>query len=301
MALCFRVHEHLPLTPIMSSTGPKLILSVKGAHSDSRHALARCTLCGKPETQAHINTTCTHPALQDLRQLHRRRIELNFLALRYAALTLIQQWTRTLLTYMEQHIWEDTELVCDLWNGRWSHHAFSIILGDKGQEIVSRKTFIGGIRKLTTITKLLQTAQRELYSTRRLILKAEQNQLPIISISRRRKRYRSSRSLTLPEVWNLPYTRPNVTQKHPTPSTEDLSPRIPHPAPGPPRRSSFSHRPSSPIDTATQTLLSAKGSSHNPTQILQIELSLIAASQLLPIERMVRYACLFLAQSIGVS
>ncbi len=65
--------------------------------------------------------------------------------------------------------------------------------------------------------------------------------------------------------------------------------------------SSFPHRPSSPIDAATQTVLSARGSSHNPTQNLQIELSLIAASQLLPIERIVRYACLFLAQSIGVS
>jgi hypothetical protein len=206
----------------------------KDAHFYSRHALARCILCGKTETQANINTTCTHPSLQDLRQLHRRRIELYFLALLYTALSPSQQWPRNLLTYMEEHIWEDTELAGDLWNGRWSQQALNIILGDKGQEIVSRKAFIGGICKLTTIKKLLQTAQRELYSIWRLILKTEQNQLQLISISRRRKRYRSSRSLTLPEIWNLPYARPNVTPKHPIPSTEDLS--IPHPAPGPLRR-----------------------------------------------------------------
>jgi hypothetical protein len=49
---------------------------------DTRTAASKCLLCGKIETQAQINTICSHPALLDLRHLHRRQIDLYLLALR---------------------------------------------------------------------------------------------------------------------------------------------------------------------------------------------------------------------------
>lgn len=48
----------------------------KGVRVNSRRNAARCTLFGRTETQAHINTTCLHPSLQEFRMLHRRLIEL---------------------------------------------------------------------------------------------------------------------------------------------------------------------------------------------------------------------------------
>jgi hypothetical protein len=49
---------------------------------DSREAAAKCVLCGKTEMQGHIHTTCSHPALMDLRHLHQRKIDLYLLAVR---------------------------------------------------------------------------------------------------------------------------------------------------------------------------------------------------------------------------
>jgi hypothetical protein len=49
---------------------------------DTQTAESKCLLCGKTEIQAHINTICSHPALLDLRHLHRREIDLYLLALR---------------------------------------------------------------------------------------------------------------------------------------------------------------------------------------------------------------------------
>lgn len=54
----------------------------KGAPLDSRETAAKCVLCGKPETQAQNNTSCSHPALMDLRHLHQRQIDLYLLAVR---------------------------------------------------------------------------------------------------------------------------------------------------------------------------------------------------------------------------
>jgi hypothetical protein len=61
---------------------------------ESRAAAATCTLCGKTETQAHINTTCSHPTLMDLRFLHRKQIDLFLLALRCTSLFPKHQWIR---------------------------------------------------------------------------------------------------------------------------------------------------------------------------------------------------------------
>ncbi len=98
-------------------------------------------------------------------------------------------------------MWEDSELACDIWNDRWSTKAFTTIFGDKGKEILSRKAFTGCVvRKLAAIMEPMQTAQREVYSVRRIILFVEKNGIPMTSISRCRKRFRSCPSLILPEA-----------------------------------------------------------------------------------------------------
>jgi hypothetical protein len=90
----------------------------KGAPLDSREAVAKCVLCGKTETQAHINTTCSHPALMDRHHLHRRQIDLYLLAVRCTPLPPQHQWIRPISAFVQSHLWEDTELAGDIWNGR---------------------------------------------------------------------------------------------------------------------------------------------------------------------------------------
>jgi hypothetical protein len=82
----------------------------KGLPMDTRTAASKCLLCGKIETQAHINTTRSHPALLDLRHLYRRQIDLYLLALRCTPLPPNHQWIRPILAFMETHLWDDTEI-----------------------------------------------------------------------------------------------------------------------------------------------------------------------------------------------
>ncbi len=64
------------------------------------------------ETQAHVNTSyCLRPALLDFRLLYRRRIELHLLALRYSSLPTGQHWIRPVVSFIEEHMWADKELL----------------------------------------------------------------------------------------------------------------------------------------------------------------------------------------------
>jgi hypothetical protein len=124
-------------------------------------------------------------------------------------------------------MWADNELAGDIWNGRWSKHTLAEILGEKGMTTVSRKAYASGTRKIAAITKLMQTAQRELYSVWRSILQAEHQTAPMPHVSWRRKRPRDPRSLTLLEAWKLPYSRPKATPNHSTDfCREDCMPQL---------------------------------------------------------------------------
>ena len=100
----------------------------KGAPEGGRESAANCPLCGTAATQAHINSVCSHPAMMDQRQLLKRNIELHFLCLRHTVLPPAQRWILLLMRHAEEHLWEDSEMAGDIWNGRWSRQTISSLL-----------------------------------------------------------------------------------------------------------------------------------------------------------------------------
>jgi hypothetical protein len=92
----------------------------KGATEGNRESAANCPLCGTAATQAHINSVRLHPAMMDQRQLLKRDIELHFLCLRYTVLPPAQRWILLLMHHAEEHLWEESEMAGNIWNGRWS-------------------------------------------------------------------------------------------------------------------------------------------------------------------------------------
>ena len=200
----------------------------EGLPLDTRTAASKCLLCGKIETQAHINTTCSHPALLDLRHFHRRQIDLYLLALRCTPLPPTHQWIRPILAFVEMHLWDDTELAGDIWNGRWPEHLLSTILGDSCSTIIHPKDFSRSLRWVIKLTTLLQKSQREQFATRHHLLQTLSSPTPTQFISPRWKRAKGIRSLTLLEAWKLPYSRPAAIPKHSTDfHHDDCAPRRP--------------------------------------------------------------------------
>ena len=82
----------------------------KGSSSADQDDHAQCPLCGSPATQAHINTTCRHPVMVDLRLTHRRAIDQYIKSIRHTALPPAQKWILLFMDYAEEHLWEDTVL-----------------------------------------------------------------------------------------------------------------------------------------------------------------------------------------------
>jgi hypothetical protein len=70
---------------------------------------ANCPLCAISATQAHINTVCSHPALQDQRIFFKRNKDLHFLCLRHTVLPPAERWISILMHYAETHLWEESE------------------------------------------------------------------------------------------------------------------------------------------------------------------------------------------------
>ncbi len=134
-------------------------------------AAALCPLCGCAATQAHINTTCSHPALQDLRLLHRRDIDHLLLCLQHTVLPASDRWVSLLVRYVEDHMWEDSERAEDLWNGRWTRHILEDILLEHSDSHIPLAEYTRALDWLTQLILLLQTAQTALYSVRRQILR----------------------------------------------------------------------------------------------------------------------------------
>jgi hypothetical protein len=106
----------------------------KGTDENSRATAAKCPLCETAATQAHINTSCSHPAMLDLRILLKRDIDIHFLSLQHTVLPAAQRWISLLM-----HLWEDSERAGDIWNGRWSRQLLADILIEHADTQISPK------------------------------------------------------------------------------------------------------------------------------------------------------------------
>jgi hypothetical protein len=102
--------------------------------------------------QAHVNTSCTHPSLINIRQLQRKKIEEHLLCLQNQSLPQSQRWVRLLVDFVEDHMWEDSELAGDIWNERWRRHDIETILGRHALEIIPQEDLYQGLEWLTELT-----------------------------------------------------------------------------------------------------------------------------------------------------
>ena len=189
----------------------------KGTNETHRESAATCPLCGTAATQAHINTSCCHPAMQDLRILFKRDIDMHFLSLRHTVLPATQRWIALLMNYAETHLWEDSERAGDIWNGRWSHQLIADILPEHADTQIPPKEYTSAIQWLANLTLTLQKTQTALYSTRRQILRqlALLPEQTNITLRRPRPRPRGPRNQTLFSAWHIPYTRSARPPKRP--------------------------------------------------------------------------------------
>ncbi len=92
----------------------------KGSSQHTRLDRSLCVFCGLSETQCHINTSCTHPPLVEVRKLVRRQVDELLMSPRHQHLPPNQRWVLPLIDYMEDHLWTDSVTGGDLWNGRWT-------------------------------------------------------------------------------------------------------------------------------------------------------------------------------------
>lgn len=104
---------------------------------------------GDTATQAHINTTCFHPALIDLRLLHRRDISHRLLSLQHTVLPPAQQWVTLPISYAEVHLWKDSERAGDLWTGRWTRQTLQEILLEHTDSQIPRSNYASALHWLT--------------------------------------------------------------------------------------------------------------------------------------------------------
>lgn len=135
----------------------------KGATLDNRDEVGQCPLCGLMAMQAHINTTCSRPALADLRMTHRLEIDLHFLSLRrYTVLPPAQRWIELPLHHADTYLWENSEVAGDIWNCRWSHHTIADVLQKQADTQIPPTEYAQAIRWLAQLTLLLQKTQAAL-------------------------------------------------------------------------------------------------------------------------------------------
>ena len=178
----------------------------KGSKSETKEQDSACVMCGGCETQAHINTSCTHPSLVDLRLTYRRKIEVLLYSFQHQNLPIAQRWIRLFIDYVETHMWEDSELAGDIWNGRWHRNTISDLLGILGDAIPASHDLSAAIQWLTSLTCLLQKTQQALYTLRGHILHKTAKQLK--AAERRQKNSKGGAiQATLQDLWGIKYVR----------------------------------------------------------------------------------------------
>ncbi len=185
----------------------------KGSSMHSRDEMARCSFCGLPETQQHINVACTYPPLAELRHSHWRHVDELFLTYRHQNLPSGHRWIATILDYIEVHLWDDTELGGDIWNGRWTPIVFERLLPISPNQCTPLADVRPTLKWLQRLTLLLQRAQREIYSARHVELLSKEAQVRRNQITALRPQHRSNRAQTLCEAWRLPYFKPSLPRR----------------------------------------------------------------------------------------
>ena len=76
----------------------------KSSKLEDREQDSKCILCGLKDTQAHADTSCQHPELQDLRASHKQIIDQLFQTLSHTPLPPAQRWIRPLMAFAEKYI-----------------------------------------------------------------------------------------------------------------------------------------------------------------------------------------------------
>ncbi len=66
-------------------------------------------------------------------------LEEHLQSLQNTFLTPAQSWIRQLIDYAALHLWKDSELAGDIWNGRWSTHTTHEVLGEHGSSLIPEK------------------------------------------------------------------------------------------------------------------------------------------------------------------
>jgi hypothetical protein len=153
----------------------------------------------------------------DQRQSLKRNIELHFLCLRHTVLPPAQKWILLLMQHAEEHLWEDSEMAGDIWNGRWSRQTINSILDEHSDTLIPPADYVSAMQWLSNLTLLLQKSQTALYSTRRQILR-QLDLLPrsnSVTLRRPRSRPRGPKMQTLFQAWNIRYSRSSHPPKRP--------------------------------------------------------------------------------------
>ena len=140
------------------------------------------------------------------------------MCLRHQSLPRSQRWVRILVDFAEEHMWEDTELAGDIWNGRWKRQDIEDILGPHAQEVIPPEELQTALQWFTELTMRLQKAQQTLYTARGSLIHARAKEMA--SIERRRHKARYPKSQTLYKVWKILYKRPPLRLR--TPPTQLL-------------------------------------------------------------------------------
>jgi hypothetical protein len=183
----------------------------KGSYIHCRNDHSRCTFCGSPETQQHINVACSHPLLVELRHTHWRHID----TYRHHNLPIGQRWIVPIIEHMEDHLWSDTELGGDNWNGRLLEELLPISSTHK----IAPADLKASLNWMRRITLLLQHAQRALYSTRHLELMSKEAKISRDRVTALRRRHRTRRTQNLYDGASLhpshPLCRPSIAPHSP--------------------------------------------------------------------------------------
>ena len=67
-----------------------------------------CPFCNASETQHHINVSCTHPPVVEMRKMMQREIMIFFQKYRHHHLPQQHRWIIQIVDYIEENLWADS-------------------------------------------------------------------------------------------------------------------------------------------------------------------------------------------------
>jgi hypothetical protein len=136
-----------------------------------------------------------------------------------------QRWITPVMEYIEEHLWDNTDLGGDIWNGRWMPSAFDNLLPVASDLCISPTDIKAALKWLQRITALLQGAQQTLYRERHMELMSKESRARHERVLALRRRHKTKRALTLYEAWRLPYFKPTLPRRRFALPTPTLAPQ----------------------------------------------------------------------------